>query len=304
VDGSDNVTHFALKRFFNRDERDDFANESNILRALSRRPHEHIAQAVSSWTSSQTSYILFPLADGDLYHFFRTPPPSELNKEFSIWILQQAGGVCDAIKYIHNYEFEESDLSTAKTKMRRIGFHHDLKPANILLYGAEGKRPTWKIGDFGSGAVKDVAVNSRECLYNRKASTGDPVYSAPEYVVDGRVSYPKDIWSLGCIYLEILVWALDQLGGLSRFEQARLEFSQDCPDHAPTFWCQKNGGPYLNPAVDRKLSCLELRCKATGFFAEFLSITRQMLAVDPVHRLTAPQVCAQFERMLQGHQTA
>lgn len=214
-------------------------------------------------------------------------------------MLRQAAGVCDAIKYIHNYNFEESDLSTAVTKMRRIGFHHDLKPANILLYGADGKWPTWKIGDFGSGAVKDVAVNSTECLYNRKASTGDPVYSAPEYVVDGRVSYPKDIWSLGCIFLELLVWALDQPDGVARFEQARLEFSQDCPDHAPTFWCQKNGDPYLNPAVSLKLGFVELRCKATGFFTEFARITRQMLAIDSVHRLTAPQVCEQFERILQ-----
>lgn len=71
-----------------------------------------------------------------------------------------------------------------------------------------------------------MSSTSRDSIYNRKASTGDPIYSAPEYVVEGRVSRPKDIWSLGCIFLEVLIWALDPSNDvINRFEQARMDFS-------------------------------------------------------------------------------
>ena len=297
----DEPKHFALKRFFRRSERDDFANERNVLNALSAFPHKHIVPFLSAWTFQDTSYMLFSLASGDLYHFLRETPPPKLTKGFASWLLEQTLGLCDAIKYLHNYEIIGTNSNHELSTMLRIGFHHDLKPSNILLYGADMYKSVWKIGDFGSGAVKYVDSSSRESIYNRKASTGDPIYSAPEYMVEGRVSRPKDIWSLGCLLLEVLIWALDSSSErIDQFQHARIEFSNDTPDHAPTYWCQdRDGLPSLNPAVILKLDDVGSWCKDTGLFGPILEIVRQMLDISPRSRPTAVQLCQRFQEMLQ-----
>jgi serine/threonine protein kinase len=244
--------------------------------------------------------MLFPLANGDLYHFLRGSASPTLTRRFAGWLIEQTGGLCDAIRYLHDYELPVSASSNGLPSTRRIGFHHDLKPANILLYGADVDNTVLKIGDFGSGAVKFVSSIQEDSIYNRKASTGDPIYSAPEYVIEGRVSLPKDIWGLGCIFLEILVWALDSSQNvIERFEQARREFSENSPRKAPTYWCHgQDGQPYLNPAVLVQLNELDTRSKDTGFFRPILDMIRQMLTVSHLFRPTAAQLCEQFQKMI------
>ncbi|KAL3417615.1 protein kinase domain-containing protein [Phlyctema vagabunda] len=207
---------YALKRFYNKDGRDDFHNERTILDALSVEPNAHILLCLQAWTTQGSSYLLFPLADGDLSHLLRSPGPRKLTqfalnfREYGtpdlasanrktdvIEIVKQFKGLCGALKYIHDYTPRDTNA-----RLRRIGFHHDLKPENILVFD-NGPGSTWKICDFGSGTVKFVSADSESEIYNRKESTGDPVYSAPEYVIEGKVWRAKDIWSLGCIFLEV-----------------------------------------------------------------------------------------------------
>jgi serine/threonine protein kinase len=244
--------------------------------------------------------MLFPLANGDLYHQLRTTSPPNLTREVEGNLLENIHGVCDAIRYLH--DSGELPSRSGEQRMKRIGFHHDLKPANILLFHEPGGRDFWKIGDFGSGAVKFVRLDSEEEMYNRKASTGDPIYSAPEYVVEGRVSRPKDIWSLGGIFLEVLVWTMaGSTDGVEAFEAARNEFSRDSPDDAPTYWCQNaNGQPSRNPAVDRVLERMEVRCNETGYFVPVLRAIRQMLSVSPQERPTAAHLCEELRSMGAG----
>ncbi len=226
-------------------------NEKRVLEALAEVPHEHIMYFLAAWAAPNASYMLFPLADGDLHHFFISSPPPIIPPEVGTWLVEQMLGICDALKYVH--EHVSSDGVNQLT--RRIGFHHDLKPANIPLFRSDkANRAIWKTADFGSGAVKHLSLDSNEELYNRKASTGDPVYSAPEYVVEGRVSRPKDIWSLGCIFFEVLVWVFTpNTGAVGLFREARDEFRKDNPDNAPVYWCQDSEGwPYMNPAIIKK----------------------------------------------------
>ncbi|KAK7417103.1 hypothetical protein QQZ08_011762 [Neonectria magnoliae] len=177
----DKVKVFALKRFRDRPTRDDYENEKYVLKALAAIPHRHSVCFLSAWVGPDAQCILFPLAAGDLRGFLESgSPPSSPEP----WVFEQM--------------LAEDQLA------KRVGFHHDLKPANILLFmGASDTSATWKICDFGSDAVEYLASDSSEDVYNRKASTGDPVYSAPEYIVDGKVFRPKDVWSLGCIFLEV-----------------------------------------------------------------------------------------------------
>ncbi|KAI9701499.1 MAG: hypothetical protein M1836_001555 [Candelina mexicana] len=247
--------------------------------------------------------MLFPLANGgDLYHFLRDAAPPKLTEKFARWLLGQMSGLCDAVRYLHSHELlpNTADSGDEPSPMRRIGFHHDLKPANILIYGTDFDNVNWKISDFGSGTVKYVSSTCSNSIYNRKASTGDPIYGAPEYLVDGKVSRPKDLWSLGCIFLEVLVWALDPIkDAVEQFKNDRTEFSCDSPDQAPTYWCQDHRGmPYLNTAVVRKLDLVGLRCRDTGFFEPTLETIRRMICILPKSRPTAVQLCEQFHEMM------
>jgi len=71
--------------------------------------------------------------------------------------------------------------------------HRDLRPSNILI-SEEG---TVKITDFGTSAW----LNSSQYAPTR---IGSPPYMAPEQFL-GKASYPSDIYSLGCIFYEMLV---------------------------------------------------------------------------------------------------
>ncbi|XP_022769980.1 mitogen-activated protein kinase kinase kinase 2-like [Durio zibethinus] len=79
--------------------------------------------------------------------------------------------------------------------------HCALKPANILVYPPDqyGSINSLKIADFGLARLpgdRDMAEVG--------TFPGTPVYMPPETVFDGKISAALDIWSLGCIVLEMI----------------------------------------------------------------------------------------------------
>ncbi|KAF2962884.1 hypothetical protein GQX73_g10688 [Xylaria multiplex] len=185
---------YALKIFLDQGERPHFGRECKVLEALALVPHPNIVLFLHYWTADSLQYILFPLAAGDLYTFLRrSNPPSQLTEEYIQWVIRQFQGLCDALKYIHNYVMPRLG-SEAGLTMNRIGFHHDVKPVNILLLeGDDPAEPIWKVSDFGSRLVSEFKDSDHESIYNNKPSTGDPIYTAPEFSLEGRVSRPKDV---------------------------------------------------------------------------------------------------------------
>jgi serine/threonine protein kinase len=71
--------------------------------------------------------------------------------------------------------------------------HRDLRPSNVLV-SEEG---TAKITDFGTSAW----LNSAPYASTR---IGSPPYMAPEQFM-GKASYSSDIYSIGCIFYEMLI---------------------------------------------------------------------------------------------------
>ena len=75
--------------------------------------------------------------------------------------------------------------------------HRDLKPANILINTSK-KLPEAKICDFG---LSTYAANYRPATPGAVTAW----YRAPEICCEyDNYSYPIDIWSLGCIFFEII----------------------------------------------------------------------------------------------------
>jgi serine/threonine protein kinase len=122
--------------------------------------------------------LMSPVADCDLKAFLKRDP-------FPIDDLHLLRGffgcLCSAVLYLHN------------SKCR----HKDLKPENILVY-----MNNVLITDFGT--ARDWSEQSRSTTTGRSGAY-TPGYAAPEVVDEEPRSSSADIWSLGCVYLDMMV---------------------------------------------------------------------------------------------------
>ncbi|KAI9774565.1 MAG: hypothetical protein M1840_002814 [Geoglossum simile] len=164
------------RRVFSRDKEaiNTFENELTNLKRLS---HHHLVKFVGSYTDPKfIGLLMSPVADCDLKAFLeRDPFPKD-----DLYLLRGFFGcLCSAVLYLHN------------SKCR----HKDLKPGNILVYMNKVL-----ITDFGT--ARDWSEQSRSTTVGRTGAY-TPGYAAPEVVDQERRSSSADIWSLGCVYLDI-----------------------------------------------------------------------------------------------------
>ena len=85
--------------------------------------------------------------------------------------------ILDGLAHIHSYGL----------------IHRDIKPSNILI----GPGNTIKIGDFGVAR----SINSSELIMTM---VGTPYYLAPEIILGIGYTTQADIWSVGCVFYELL----------------------------------------------------------------------------------------------------
>lgn len=246
---------------------------------------------------------------GDLYTHFRTTSQPQPTARFVRWYSQQLRGLCDALSYIHHYAIPMLD-SDKDTQMQRIGFHHDIKPVNILLFQTNNfEEPMWKLSDFGSGLVSEFKDVDTDSIYNIKPSTGDPIYTSPEYALEGRVSRPKDIWSLGCIYMESLIWILDPCRtALDDFQNERKNIPEShmLPEghtyRKPMYWFQDlDGEVHLHPAVTSRMDALRSFCKDIKGLGETQRLVELMLTLLHRGRPLALELRNGFDEILASY---
>ncbi|MFT0650784.1 protein kinase domain-containing protein, partial [Lactiplantibacillus plantarum] len=92
-----------------------------------------------------------------------------------------------------------------------LGYHFDLKPANILIT----EDNIFQITDFGQAKFK---VNDGNSKATYDGGTED--YAAPEFEA-GQKGSKYDVWSLGCIFAEIFTFVLRSYAGVIEFDEKR-----------------------------------------------------------------------------------
>lgn len=158
--------------------RDEVQKEVAIMQKLR---HLHIA-AVLFYFREDTAYSIFmlPVADRNLYEFMKLCSaegyPAGQTKLIYPWF----GCLLDALAYAHKLGIK----------------HQDIKPSNILI---KNNQPY--LTDFG--LAKDFADSDNSASDNEKL-IGTYAYRAPEIQPKIRRGRKADVFSLGCLYSEMI----------------------------------------------------------------------------------------------------
>jgi serine/threonine protein kinase len=280
-----------------------------MLKALSVKPHEHILSYLVTWAQSDDFYVLLPCAERNLRVFMQTEPRPDLTAEFVLWFLQELRGIADGVRSIHHLNSQAMQgLSgqpnpqglTVPQQRRLSGFHHDLKPDNILLFAGEGSlHGVMKIADFGTGKIS--AIQSGVISFFVERNQGTETYEAPDVYMYKKASRPQDMWSMGCIILELMYWAfIDPQPPNRTFSTERFDSQNDASD---AFWMpirDEKGSPIrdakrnltvaLKPAVANRISQLKEICKDKRAFSDIMTEIDGLLNFSTSARIPARQL--------------
>jgi serine/threonine protein kinase len=178
--------------------------EAEVLEMIRESESQHLVKAIAYYQKGDDHYFMFPWAElGNLREFLMTTKPKP-DENYIIWMFTEIAGLADAIEELHHYMVERSGNADANIR------HGDMKPDNILCFKRKGfpdDTPRLVITDVGLAKVNNKATEFRSKTTPTAATKR---YEAPELGIDPNVPRSRrfDIWSLGCIYLEIVIWLL------------------------------------------------------------------------------------------------
>lgn len=193
-----------------------FKDEVDALRRFNGKIHPHLVTLLATFTQADYYHMIFPWAECDLDQYWEDhPDPYPGDIDLVRWLSRQCLGIVEAVSVIHN----PSHLTSEK----KFGRHGDIKAENILWYKSRpddpGDRGILVISDLGLTAINSVKSRSMQPNSGLKMT---PSYRPPECdIKGGTISRDFDIWTLGCLYLELVCWLLRGNAGKEYFNQAR-----------------------------------------------------------------------------------
>jgi serine/threonine protein kinase len=171
------------------------------FKILQRLKHHHVIQVLEMYCfHNKLSVIMLHVAETDMDEYLGKLDEMEVGlarHEMLKPLLMWQGCLAKAIDYLHEMRIK----------------HKDLKPANILV-----KDGHVLIADFGIS--KDL-IDEETTASRSHGPQGTPMYMAPEISREGRRGRAVDIFSLGCIFLEISTCMLAGPGARARFAEHR-----------------------------------------------------------------------------------
>ena len=304
----------------------DWERERESLRVFTKQRHPNIIRALCFFQWLGYINFVFPFAEGTLegllYGGWKGPDKisyTETGKNPSHWLWTQMIGVADGLAVIHNprrdqmkgkqkegedLPYDQHENPSKQPGWRSVGFHFDLKPANILITDSG----ELKISDFGLSWIKRVSPNSQSYGNYRG---GAPRYQAPEVdpmnihfinsstsaqtnestVEEYKNSY--DVWSYSCIVLEVMLFLLEE-NRQAKLEQFEIDMTSEIPE-----WAFYTAGK-LKSCVDTALKQLEDRKIGSEgspyeiWVKKTVEYLRKMFSIQPQARPSSTAVAEQF----------
>jgi serine/threonine-protein kinase len=175
------------------------------IRHTAKLTHPHILPLYDSGDADGILYYVMPFVEGESLSDFM-----KREKQLAIQeAVQITREVAEALAYAHSYGL----------------IHRDIKPDNILMSGGHAI-----VADFGIS--KALSEAGTEQLTQTGTSVGTPAYMSPEQAmgspdVDGR----SDIYSLGCVFYQMLVGDIPFTGPTPQSIMARHAMDHITPPH-------------------------------------------------------------------------
>lgn len=233
-----------MKRLKTQD-RAQFKREVDMLMTFSGNVHPNLISLLATYEQFNRFYLIFPWAEADLQSYWKDRNPSPLmDHDTVLWVAEQCRGIAQGLSKIHRHQtfslnrfpledYEQTCKSSEDWnqwpagqsllwQLQLFGRHGDIKPQNVLWYRDpynSTDRGTLKITDFGLAEFK---TSTRNIYKSSSRVTVSAPYRPPECDIEGgSVGQSHDIWALGCLYLELVVWLLGGWNLVQEFQEAR-----------------------------------------------------------------------------------
>jgi serine/threonine protein kinase len=162
---------------------EELKKEVNVLQKLR---HPHIIRYLGAYSKDdKVSILLSPVAETNLAVWL---DKCYLEKPAGLadTVIKMFGCLASSIRYLH--------------EQRPVIKHMDIKPQNILVMNGSHDIPHVVLSDFGISSAETGKLGETATPLTRQ-------YCAPEVSARASRGQAADIWSLGCVFLEMLAAA-------------------------------------------------------------------------------------------------
>ncbi|KAF5568943.1 serine threonine kinase [Fusarium phyllophilum] len=203
------------------------------IQALNQR---HIVKLITTFRQGEEDFYFISEASdgGNLKDFWKTFP-RVLTANLVRSVTEQLYGLV--------YASFEVGLTTALFERTATINNDNLNPENILWF-KEGSGLGHKIGTM------KTCHQSAATAFVSGLRQSDPLYTPPEQGAgQWNMMFPRDdMWSMGCITLEFVIWLLYGCEGLRKFHQD-MESGSPGLDSNRRFWQSGTNGSKVSPVV-------------------------------------------------------
>lgn len=230
----------------------DYLEEIDIFDKLGAKINDPLSQHLIplqlTFKHGKDYFLMFPWADGNLKHLWRTRAANPEDPKQVSWFIAQCSGIVRGLRRIHHITTQKSPKTVTEDEAKEIilgakvwGIHGDIKPENILWFeNYNSKKDHLVISDFA--LTQFNSGPSRSGVQQGQIQWFSGTYRPPDLHIEGQpISQNYDVWSLGCVFLEFLSWFL--LGyneSVYTFSDARLRDEPEGTIGEDTFFVLEN----------------------------------------------------------------
>ncbi|KAF4946483.1 hypothetical protein FGADI_11121 [Fusarium gaditjirri] len=204
-----------------------YNSETAIYDKLYDQPNDCIVKHIASFKFQHNHKFVIALeyaANGSLLDYMRKTPQPVTPEDFAL-LWSRMFKLLDALHILSDVYRQNHYLHGSLT-----GVHQDIHPGNILVFpGTDSDSPYdvhFKITDFGLSETGRVSVSDGSLATVDK---GNRMYISPEvfsnFAAQDRartaVSPAADIWSLGAVFSDVLIWTIAGEAGREKYRRSR-----------------------------------------------------------------------------------